>query len=247
MDGDYAPWFKLPWNHGSRAAGLAADLCRLVLPRAPKLRSIDEGHGPFRGRVEAETDDSHVELPDARKAITRALRLVEAFANGEIMDVFLPEALEEYNGDDHISRIYYTARQYGDEARQSAYGIDPNALPEAQQPIASRWFSAGEIAALATVLIQKWASRSDGGGHAYNTFLHRIVKRVLDEGLPFHDVAERVVRWRYRDALDGRESVEEYRLAFEGAWEIGRYELGYKLLDMLGELSSDVFQTTDSD
>ena len=240
MDGDPSVWFTRHWKDGSRAAGCAAELCRLILPRAPKLRSVDTSDGPFRGRVEAEEDDTHVELPDARQYITRALRFVEAFANGEIMTAYVPEKLDEYDGNDPVSRIYHAAREYGDDAKVSAYGIDPSEAPESQQKIISRWFAAGEAAWEAIHIVQKWAARSDGGGHAYNGYLKRIAEGALKEDIPFRDVAEVVMRWRYRDALDGAPSDEEHRLAFECAWEIGKYDFAYSMMEQTEPVEESV-------
>jgi hypothetical protein len=239
MEHDVTGWFSLPWKDSSRAAGLAADVCRMILPRAPKLQIVGDGD-PYRGRVEPAASDDHVEVPDARGYITRAIRFLEAFANGEIMEIDLPTNLDDYDGDDHVSRVYHTAREYGDDAKTSAYGLRPEDVTDKQQQTIQRWLAAGEATWEAIHIVQKWASRSDGGGHVHNGYLTRIVAIAIDKALvEFEEIDRSVLKWRYRDALDGLPSDEEHRLAFECAWEIGKYQFAYNLMEPVEDASPD--------
>jgi len=222
-------WFELPWRDTSCAAGLAAELCRIILPYAPRLRVTGTGTKGSMLVQHVPNKDS-VEFPDARAVITQAIRFVEALANGEIMHVVLPRSFEDYNGNDHVSRVYYAARQYGKNAKENASAVSISSVKNLHK--IGCWAAAGDAAFEATAIVQKWAAASSGNGYAYNTHLLRIAFIATDRAfVEFDEIARSVVKWRYRDACNGRCPTERERIAFECAWEIGKYDLGYELLD----------------
>jgi hypothetical protein len=83
-------------------------------------------------------------------------------------------------------------------------------------------------------MIQKWTSRSDGGGWGYNGILKRICERFISNGGNIETIEPIVRRWRARDAIGLIEQGEpadqtlQRRLrAFESAWVRGLYKVAY--------------------
>lgn len=237
-----ADWFSVPWRDCRHAAALAAELIREIVP--PELRwrhehgsgsegTIGDGRGTVLVRP-AEPDDCQ----DARQFVDRALRFVESYAAGNHMSWSVPEHLENYHGDDPISRLYHAAGEYGEDAAVSSYAVkrrrkDGKDEGHDERHDAERWYAVGDCIRHAVGIVQKWAANSTGGGHTPNALLQKIARKAYDTVGP--EITSRLAaKWRFRDALGDRPATEDARLAFTACWEIGHCEAAYVMLAPIG-------------
>lgn len=201
-------WFELPWKDSRNAAALVVDLGRLCLRKSTKR------------------------TPWA--PIKSAFTFIDAYVEDRILSEPLPNVSLDYTGEDLLSRIYYTAIALGREAQTV-----PSAFIRRQDLSRNDFctmLAAGEIANAGCEIVAKWAANSLGSNHVPNGMAFRAVHKALNDACIDPDVVEeRVMKWRFRDALNGAEPTEELRLAFQAAWEIGQYAFSYFLLAPLPE------------
>lgn len=232
---DVDSWFSVPWKECRYAAALAAELIREVMPPETKWRhekgsglegDVGEGRGTILVRP-AENDACR----EARTYVDQALRFVESYADGTVMSWPVPEQLEDYHGDDPISKLYHAAKEYGEDAAVSTSTLGRQRQNDDKDAavLGERWYATGQCVRAAVGIVQKWAANSTGGGHTPNALVQNIARRAIDV-IDAATVSRIAAKWRFRDALGDRPPTEDARLAFTACWEIGHCEAAYVML-----------------
>ena len=234
IERDLTDWFSFPWKMPRPAAALAVDLCRSItppIPRVPVMPTLcaDDDCLPFWHSHSSKTLLAQAPIDPnqaVRDVIDRVLELVSAYAEDRLTHGHIPDKLENYDGDDELSRIYWTAYEWGREARTAVYDV----VGAPHETVS--WYALGECVQEATKIVQKWAANSTGGGCGLNPALAYIVDCAIDRLLlDPRGVAEKVLQWRFRDALGSRPPTDDLRRDFVARWTARHYEAAYRGCD----------------
>lgn len=235
---------------------------------APELNELDARNGaetpygddPFRVRGEQRVNADPQEVIDARFYVALALSYVSTLADGKLPD---PPADYGQPEEHPLTRLYWYASYLGSKTVEacniaantlyqnavtttSSNGLKRINVPEGIIKLKDRWYAVGEATKAATEFIRKFATNNPVIGAvdgAAGGILHKISLALARAGKPTDELVGRMLHWRIKDALRGKELPAELyanlRPAFEAAWSAGEYEFAYSLLDHLDTLAED--------
>lgn len=206
------------WHKATNAASLT---CELLCWATPPTTNVDPP-----------------EVVEARFEIANVLSYITMFAEGAPI-VAPPDIAKP---DEHPkTTLYWHAVTLG---KRVVEACNRAAVVQKDARLRDRWYGVGRSTQHAVEFIRKFATDNPVIGAADGAaggILNRISMTLAHAGKPTEEIVGRVLHWRVRDALKGKELPPELdvnlRPAFEVAWSAGEYEFAYSLLADLDTLA----------
>lgn len=220
------------------------------------------GGDPYRVLGDQRVCVDPQEVTDARFYLALALSYIAPLAEGKLPD---PPADHGSPEEHPITRLYWYASYLGSKTVEmcnvaantlyqssvtttnAGHGVQKIRVPEGIADLKARWYAVGNAAKSACEFIRKFATQNPVIGAidgAAGGILCRIGESLAITGKPTDEIVGRMLHWRIKDALRGKELTSELaqnlRPAFEAAWSAGEYDFAYSLLDHLDVLAEEL-------